>query len=157
MRKIILAGAAMLATTGVSFAQSTSITLETTVPRACSVAFADGSSLTVPADGTPSVGKTVNLSCNFVDTTADLTFTSTNLGVKDSSVGASLTAPQTYNISYAHNGGAAALLGNSTAPRIASSVLSSVGTTTGVFTAQLVAPITTAGTFTDTVTVSVVP
>lgn len=167
MRKIFLAGAAMLATTGVAFAQpttppttptaSTSITLQTIVPKTCTVAFADGSNLTVPADGTESAGKTVNLSCNFAGETADLTFTSTNLGVKDSSPGASLTAAQVYTIKYGQGTATPASIGTSATGGQATNVASTVGTTTGVFTAQLVNPITTAGTFSDTVSVTVSP
>lgn len=167
MRKILLAGAAMLATTGVAFAQpttppttptaSTSITLQTIVPKTCTVAFADGSNLTVPADGSESAAKTVNLSCNFVGNTADLTFTSANGGVQDSSPGASLTTPQVYNIKYGQGTTTPTLIGDSTAPATATDVLSAVGLTTGVFKAQLADGITTAGTFSDTVSVTVSP
>lgn len=162
MRKILLAGAAMLATTGMAMAVSTSgtqITLQTQVNRACSVVFDDTSNLALPSNGDESTGKGVTLACNFTDTSADITFTSAFQGVKSTTPNLDAPNPFPYTMTYQHGASPVVALGDSTAARTASNVASVPGpsVTTGVFKAKLVNPITVAGTFEDTVTVSVSP
>ncbi len=162
MRKILLAGAAMLATTGMAMAVTTSgtqITLQTEVTRACSVVFDDTSTLALPSNGDESSGKGVTLACNFTDTSADITFASSFQGVKSTTVNPDAPNPFPYTMTYQHGASPIVALGDSSAPRTAPDVASVPGpaVTTGVFKAKLVNPILVAGTFSDTVTVSVAP
>lgn len=160
MRKILLAGAAMLATTGLAMAvttSGTSITVTTTVAKSCTVAFDDTSDLTLPADSNvTSAGKNITLTCNFTGSTADVTFDSLNNGVLDSG-NLDLPGAQPYKIFYGHDGNAATQIGTSALPATASNVASIAGTKPGVFSAQLVSSINVAGNFSDTMSVSVVP
>ncbi len=82
MRNILLAGAAMLATTGMAMAVSTgdSVNITTTVAQACSVTISQAN-VSIPEGG--SVTGNYSFQCNFAGNTADVTWDSANDGVTD--------------------------------------------------------------------------
>ena len=150
MRKILLAGAAMLATTGMAMAvvvvptNTDSVSVSTTVAQACTVDIT-ATTVTLPADATPSSAVPFTFTCNFTGTTAALTYTSSNGGAGSSA--------NPYNIITAVGDD-----GVSTTPLTTGSLVTTALTAVpNSFTLQLQAPILVAGTYADTLTVSVAP
>jgi uncharacterized protein involved in outer membrane biogenesis len=145
MRNILLAGAAMLATTSLAMAAgSDSVAISTTVAESCSVNIT-ATTVTLPADATPSSTVPFTFTCNYTGTSAALTYTSTNGGAGSNA--------NPYNI--------ITLVGNdgtSAAPLITGSLATTALTpVNNSFTLQLQTPILVAGTYSDTLTVSVAP
>lgn len=82
MRKILLAGAAMLATTTVALAvvPGDSVSITTTVAQACTVSISENT-VAIPEGG--SVTGNYSFQCNFSGSTADVVWDSANDGVTD--------------------------------------------------------------------------
>jgi hypothetical protein len=150
MRKILLAGAAMLATTGMAMALgSDTITVSTTLAQACSVSITS-TSVTMPSDGNLSGSEAFSYQCNYASGTTTLTFDSGFNGV--SADGGTTTFA--YNIT--PSTGAA---GTSAAPFNNTPVVNAVANapSNASFTVDLLNPLAVAGTYTDTLTISIAP
>ena len=145
MRKILLAGAAMLATTSMAMAAGTdSVTVSTTVAESCSVSIT-ATTVTLPADTTPSAVVPFTFTCNYTGSTAALTYTSTNGGAGSSA--------NPYDIITLVGDD-----GDSTAPLVTSGLATTaLNPVSNSFQLQLQDPILIAGSYSDTLTVSVAP
>lgn len=147
MRNILLAGAAMLATTSMAMAvavTSDSVTVSTTVAESCSVNIT-ATTVALPSDATASSAVPFTFECNYTGTTAALTYTSTNGGAG--------SAANPYNIVTLVGAD-----GTSAAPLVTSGLVTTALTpVNNSFTLQLQAPILIAGTYSDTLTVSIAP
>lgn len=146
MRKLLLATTAF-AVLGAGQALASgndSVTVTTIVNESCSVSI-PGTNVSLPADGSAATAEAFSFTCNYTGSTAALTYTSLNGGVGSSanpynivpSVGASGVSNATF----------------SSGP-LATTALTPVNATV---TLDLVNPILIAGTYNDTLTISILP
>lgn len=143
MRKVLLAGAALLATAGVAFAGSASVQVETEVPQVCGVQIAAGP-VDLPFNGDP-VTHGFQYRCNYTGD-ADVSFTSLYGGVSSDS-GAT-----------AHNYSITSSLATGDAAAGATDTVAVVpGGVATDFTLALVDPIILAGSYEDTLTITIAP
>ena len=151
MRKVLLATAAFaLLGTGVAFASgSDSVLVTTTVPQSCTVDM-ESTDVTLPSTGASSASTGFSYTCNFTGNVADVTIHSVNGGVDDDGAGGN--AAHVYNItSTVGNGSSAA---DVVALDVPSTALTAMPQS---FTLALQAPILVAGTYTDTLSISIAP
>jgi hypothetical protein len=142
MRKLLLATAALAVLGGPAMAATTTVT--TTVPQSCTASIDPNVSL--PADASAVTGN-FSYTCNFTGNTADVTWKSTNGGVTDGAT------THDYSITSSIGGSGVASIDHTE---------SDVATTANVaspqtFTLQLLNPIIVAGTYTDTLAVTIAP
>jgi hypothetical protein len=153
MRKILLAGAAMLATTGMAMAvvvaptNTDSVSISTNVAESCTVSIT-ATTVTLPANATASAPTPFTFTCNYTGSTASLSYTSTNGGVKD---GAGPTYVYSITPALGLPGSSAGTL---TTPALNSTALTPMANS---FVLQLQSEIQIAGNYSDTLTVTVSP
>jgi len=151
MRKVLLATAAF-AFVGAGSAMavdSTSLTIQTSVPKACSASFDEETgTVTLPADSGQSVSTDFSFVCNFGGNTATVSFASTNLGVEDETQS---LGPHNYNMSSTLGGAGTAATGYTTA---AATTVANIGDTE-TLTLQLVEDIDVAGEYEDVLTITI--
>jgi len=149
MRKLLLAATALtIAGVGSALASgSDSITVTTFVPQSCTVSIAS-TNVALPANGDATAPEAFSYTCNYGTGTADLTFSSGSGGVTDGST--------TYVYNITPSTGPA---GTSAAPVLNTSGVNATPNTptAASFTLDLVDPIVIAGTYTDTLTISIAP
>jgi hypothetical protein len=147
MRKIILAGAAMLATTGMAMAAgSDTVTISSTLPQSCSVDIPTATITLSPT--TTASSQNFTYRCNFgsEESTATLTFDSTSDGV----VGPG--GEIDYNITFG------SATGTSNSALVASAPVSTPNTNISAsFSVALASAPLVAGTYTDVLNVSISP
>jgi hypothetical protein len=149
MRNLLLATAALaMACAGHALASGrSSITVTTTVPQSCTVNI-PGTNVTLPADGSAAAAEPFTFSCNFTGSDAQLSYVSTKGGVED---GAGPIYP--YNVVPALGNSGTSSANFSSGP-LATTALTPVNTS---FTLDLVGDIQVAGSYTDTLTISIAP
>jgi hypothetical protein len=150
MRNILLAGAAMLVTTGMAMAAgSDTITVKTTLDPSCSVSITNAL-VSLPADGNASVSQAFSYQCNYATGNATIEFDSTFDGVS-ADEGVTTFA---YNITPSTGAAGTSLAAfTNVAP-----VNPTVNTpTAATFTVDLVTPIVVAGVYEDVLEISITP
>jgi len=148
MRKLLLASAALALVAGTAnAADNDSVTVTTTVPQACNVSITE-TNVALPADAVGTAVANFTYVCNFTDTTADLAWNSTNGGVTDGFT--------THNYSIVSSlGGSGTAAAEPTDSNVATTANVASGPQT--VTLQLLSPIIVAGTYTDTLAVTITP
>lgn len=146
MRKLLLATAAFaIFGAGQALAAgSDSVTVTTIVQESCSVDI-PGTNVSLPADGSAAAAEAFSFTCNYTGSTAALTYTSLNLGVG--------SAANPYNIVPSVGASGTSGAAFSSGP-LATTALTPVNATV---TLDLVNPILIAGTYNDTLTISILP
>lgn len=152
MRKILLAGAAMLATTGMAMAAgSATVTLESTVPNVCTI----GSTIApvVFGEGDTSKVGSFTTNCNFSLANISVSFKSANGGLLNAAE--EVKAP--YNLTYSGVTKAAADITDSTLFIAEPAGTPRNSPKTRNFTVALSGALTVGGTYSDTLTINVTP
>jgi hypothetical protein len=155
MRKILLAGAAMLATTGMAMAAGTvGVTINSSVPKACSVAESTTTITLAPGAGSNQPGS-FKTTCNFSAADFTVNFKSANKGVRN----AVENVTKKYTLGYnGSNYDSETDLGTSTG----TTVTAAPGGTPGVevtrnFSVAFPSALDVGGDYTDTLTITVAP
>ncbi len=155
MRIILLAGAAMLATTGMAMAAGdAAVTINSTVPKSCTVSNATSTITLTPGSGSTQPGA-FTTTCNFSAADFTVNFKSANGGVRNSDEDVTKNYKLGYN---AANYDAATELGAPGGKTVTSAPGGTPGTpAVRTFSIAFPEALTVGGDYTDTLTITVAP